>query len=154
MSEAAFGVAEGDPVWWIAVQVGADVASAKATFADGSVDQMAPVDGVAVLAHHITAQVASTGSGPSTVRATLVLLGAGGEVLATVTFPEQPKPMPVPLPAPEPSPAGSGSTGTGSTGSASAGSGSTGSGSTASSPVGSTPGAVVACPQLAAPKPG
>jgi hypothetical protein len=83
-----FGVAEGAPVWWVALPVGADVASVQMTFADGSTDQMAPVDGVAVLAHHIDAGVASSGPGPDEVRGTLRLLDSSGAVLTTVAVPE------------------------------------------------------------------
>ena len=49
-SSGAFGVVEGAPVWWLSMIVGSDVGTVKATFADGSTDQMAPVDGVVVLA--------------------------------------------------------------------------------------------------------
>jgi hypothetical protein len=95
----AFGVTEGAPVWWTAVSVGPAVVSAKMTFAGGSVDQMAPVDGVAVLAYQIDPAVASSGEGPYQVRGTLQLLDASGAVISTVTFPEAP-PTLVPSPIP------------------------------------------------------
>jgi hypothetical protein len=84
----AFGVAEGTPVWWTAVSVGSDVASAQMTFADGSTDQMAPIDGVVVLAHSIDPGVAAAGPGPYVVRGTLRLLDSSGAVLNTVSIPE------------------------------------------------------------------
>jgi hypothetical protein len=92
-----FGVAEGAPVWWIAVSVGPDVADAAMTFADGSTDEMAPVDGVVVLAQPIDPTVAAAGDGPDVVRGTLRLFDAAGSVVSSVIFPE-PAPAPVPLP--------------------------------------------------------
>ena len=92
----AFGVAEGDPVWWVAFQItSGDAASAVATFSDGSTDKMAPIDGVVVLAHHIAADTAAEGSGTYVVEAKVQLLDASGETLLTVSFP-----LPVPTPAP------------------------------------------------------
>ncbi len=100
LATGVFGVAEGDPVWWVAVEVGTDVTSVRMTFPDGTSDEMAPVGGVAVLAHRVAPAVASAGTGPYEVRGTLELLGAGGVVLNTVTLPEQPVPVPVPVPVP------------------------------------------------------
>jgi hypothetical protein len=97
----AFGVVEGAPVWWAAVSVGPGVAQARMSFADGSTDQMSPVDGVAVLAHQIDPSVAASGQGPYEVRGSLQLIDSSGAVIKTVTFPE-PAPTPVPLPAPVP----------------------------------------------------
>ena len=99
-----FGVAEGDPVWWVAVEVGSDVTSVQMTFPDGSTDQMAPVGGVAVLAHRVTPAVAAADTGPYVVRGTLQLLGNGAVVVDTVTLPQESTPVPVPSPAPEPAP--------------------------------------------------
>jgi len=146
VSSGAFGVAEGGPVWWVAVRVGSEVASVKMAFADGSADQMVPVDGIAVLAHRIAP--ASAGSDPSTVSGTLELIGAGGATLATVTLPASAGPVPTPSP-------GSGGSG----GSGSAGSGSPSSPATtttttvlptnAPASVAGSPGSdvIVACPQ-------
>jgi hypothetical protein len=103
----AFGVLEGAPVWWTAVSVGPDVAMAQMTFADGSTDQMSPVDGVAVLAHQITPAVAAAGEGPYEVRGTLRLLDSAGVVVTTTTFPG-PTPVPLPSPLPESHPASAG----------------------------------------------
>jgi hypothetical protein len=97
-----FGVAEGDPVWWVAVEVPSDVTSVQMAFPDGSTDQMAPVGGVAVLAHRVTPAVAAAGTGPYTVRGTLQLLGTDGAVVGTVSIPQES--TPVPSPAPEPTP--------------------------------------------------
>jgi len=102
----AFGVVEGTPVWWIAVSVGPEVSNAQMTFADGSTDQMSPVDGVVVLADPIDPSVASSGDGPYDVRGTLRLLDSSGAVITSVTFPEPtPPPVPVPFNAPGSPPA-------------------------------------------------
>jgi hypothetical protein len=45
-----FGAAEGDPVAWAVVQVGSEIATVRADFAAGGDDEMAPADGVVVLA--------------------------------------------------------------------------------------------------------
>jgi hypothetical protein len=102
-----FGVSEGDPVWWVAVEVDSSVTSVQMTFPDGSTDQMAPVDGVAVLAHRVTPAVASAGTGPYVVRGSLQLLSTTGAVLGTVALPAGqsiPSPAPTPTPQPEPVP--------------------------------------------------
>ena len=49
-----FGAQERASAQWVAVATGPDVATVSVTFADGSTDQMQPVDGLAVLAHGIT----------------------------------------------------------------------------------------------------
>jgi len=117
LSSGVFGVVEGDPVWWVAVQVGSDVSSVRMTFADGSVDQMAPVGGVAVVAHHVSAATVSAGAGPYEVRGTLELLAADGSTVASVTLPETPPaPTPVPVPAGAPSNPGSSTPSTGANG--------------------------------------
>jgi len=89
----AFGIVEGAPVWWIAVSVGPEVASAQVTFADGSTDQMSPIDGIAVLAHQIDPSVASSGDGPYEVRGTLQLLDSSGQVIKTVDLPASLPPL-------------------------------------------------------------
>ncbi len=96
----AFGVPEGAPVWWIAASVGPEVASAQMTFADGSTDEMSPIDGVVVLARQIDASVASSGEGPNEVSGTLQLLDTSGTVINTVSFPAR-EPPPVPFPVPD-----------------------------------------------------
>jgi hypothetical protein len=102
----AFGVAEGAPVWWTAVSVGPEVATVEMTFDGGSTDQMAPVDGVAVLAHPVDPSVASAGEGPYQVRGTLRLLDASGAVIASQVLPDPsptpPGPGPTPGPVPRP----------------------------------------------------
>ncbi len=106
LTSGAFGVVEGDPVWWVAVQVGSAVADATVTFPDGSTDTMAPVGGVVVLAHHVAVTTAATS--PYDVQGTVVLLGSSGDVLTTITLPQDapstPAPVPTPLPAPVPLP--------------------------------------------------
>jgi hypothetical protein len=100
LSSGAFGVVEGDPVWWVAVEVGTDVTSVRMTFPDGAADEMAPVNGIAVLAHKVAPALASAATGPYAVRGTLEMLGAGGSVLDTVSLPQQFAPVPVPTPMP------------------------------------------------------
>ena len=102
ISTGTFGVLEGDPVWWVASAVGSDVATAHVTFANGSTDEMTPVNGIVVLAHHVTPAAASD---PYAVVGTVQFLDAAGTVLGTVTLPEPvvtspPPPVPVPLPYP------------------------------------------------------
>jgi hypothetical protein len=104
LETGTFGVTEGDPVWWVGVEVASDVTSVQMTFPDGSTDQMAPVGGIAVLAHRVPAAVAGADAGPYVVRGKLELLGAGGSVIATVTLPQAPTPVPVPAPLPTPKP--------------------------------------------------
>jgi hypothetical protein len=103
IATGTFGVSEGDPVWWVAVEVDSSVTSVQMTFPDGATDQMTPVDGVAVLAHRVSTAVASAGTGPYVVAGSLQLLGSGGSVLDTVTLPQQSTSSPVPLPEPVPS---------------------------------------------------
>ncbi len=100
LETGAFGVLEGDPVWWVAVEVGTDVSSVQMTFPDGTTDEMAPVDGVAVLAHRLAPAVASVATGPYEVRGTLELLGADGSVMDSVTLPQTSTAVPVPSPEP------------------------------------------------------
>jgi hypothetical protein len=100
LATGTFGVLEGDPVWWVAVEVGTGVTSVQMTFPDGGTDQMAPVNGIAVLAHRVSAAVASVDPGPDVVRGSLQLLGSGGSVVATVSLPQEATPVPVPTPTP------------------------------------------------------
>jgi hypothetical protein len=130
LTTGSFGVQEGDPVWWVAVEVDSSVTSVRMTFPDGSTDQMAPVGGIAVLAGHVTPAVASADPGPYVVRGTLDLLAADGSVVTTVTLPQQPVPVPAPVPAPVPLPGGVGK----------------------GAPT-VTPGAIVLCPQAATASP-
>ncbi len=149
-SSGSFGVLEGDPVWWVGVEVSTEVTSVKATFSDGSSDTMPPIGGVAVLAAHVGAQAGTD------VQGTLELLGSGGSVLASVPFGSAVVPLPVPLPGG--TGGGSGKVGSGGTGSSSTGSVSTGSASAGSSGVvngtasgvAPAPGMMVACPTQAA----
>ena len=172
VGSGAFGVVEGDPVWWVAVQVDASITRAEATFSDGSTDAMAPVGGVVVLAHHVTP---SATSDPNQVQAVVQLRTADGASVGKITVPAPAPPTPIPTPVPPPSPptpepgstgggsASSGSTGGGSTGGASADSGSASSGSavsgtavTASPPSKGTASPsepAIACPMIASPVP-
>ena len=83
-----FGVVEGDPVWWVAVEVGTEVTSVRVTFPDGATDEMAPVGGVAVLAHQRDRARGVGRHRALWVRGTLAAPRAGGSVLDTVTLPQ------------------------------------------------------------------
>jgi len=160
-ASGAFGVLEGDPVWWVAVQVDTGVTGVEADFADGTTDVMAPVNGVVALAHHVTVP---GGSDPSEVQATLRLLDGGGGVIGTVPVPS-PAPTPVPVPDPAPAPAGtvplatappatppspaSGGGTTANSGGSTGGAG--GSGGSAASGSGSSSSTAIACPLVPAP---
>jgi hypothetical protein len=96
-SSGAFGVVEGDPVWWVGVLVGNDVAQVEMTLPDGSTDHMAPIDGVAVVAHHITLAKASLNADPYMVRGAIHLFDASGRVLAALTLPVERPTVPGPL---------------------------------------------------------
>jgi hypothetical protein len=88
-SSGFIGVSEGSPAAWAVVQVGRDVARVRATFAEGAVDEMEPVAGVAVLAHHVTvpeqADATPSEAGYPFLAAggTVEALDASGNVLAT-----------------------------------------------------------------------
>jgi len=84
------GDMEGSPVTVVSSRTAADVARVKATFAGGVVDEMAPVDGWAVLAGHRPPASKDLSSG------TLTAYDAAGRVLATVDLMPAPQPaMPV-----------------------------------------------------------
>jgi hypothetical protein len=94
VSRNPVGITEGSPIATVTVQAAAGVATVVATFGDGSSDQMAPVDGWAVLAHRVPTLGAALSSADS-VRA----LDANGAVLASVpTTPAQPSPECEPKP--------------------------------------------------------
>ncbi|MGI9079559.1 MAG: hypothetical protein ACR2GF_01830 [Acidimicrobiales bacterium] len=72
------GEGEGSPVEVVTLRTATNVARVKATFIGGGVDEMAPVDGSAVLAGHGPASSQGPPGG------TLTALNAAGRVLATV----------------------------------------------------------------------
>jgi len=76
-SYQALGIAEQAPIGVVVVQVGVDVAEVRATFPDGSVDSMAPVEGAAALA--------MPGAFSWEDSVTVDAVGADGAVLATET---------------------------------------------------------------------
>jgi len=55
LNASYFGVMEGDPAAWAAVKADAGVARVRVRFADGTTDEMVPVDGYAVFAHRAAA---------------------------------------------------------------------------------------------------
>ena len=151
-TSGAFGVVEGDPVWWVALQVGGEVATAQVTFTDGSSDEMAPVGGVAVLLHHV-AESGTGSSDPYSVQGTVTLSDGSGNVIGNVTLPQVPTVVPMPLPDPSP-PSGAlpgADSVSGSSGTASVGSATTGGVSPGGVAVAPLPGAVIACPLIPAP---
>ncbi|MBA3267567.1 MAG: hypothetical protein H0T70_04840 [Acidimicrobiia bacterium] len=64
LQSSYFGVLEGKPAAWVAVKADDQIARVRVTFSDGAVDEMAPVGGYAVLAHH-TAAPAAVPTGPA-----------------------------------------------------------------------------------------
>ncbi|MGH9188413.1 MAG: hypothetical protein ACRD0Q_00030 [Acidimicrobiales bacterium] len=129
-----FGGQERSPAQWVAVLTGPDVASVKATFADGSTDEMGPVDGYAVLAHGIT--LPDPPAAGSTQPATRPPLGgkiewtstSGGAIAAKDFAPGSVQPKrPDGCPEP-PRPAGGGQPGGGQPGQPGAGGGQPGAG--------------------------
>jgi len=75
VSLGMLGVPEGSPVVFVAVQTGPGVATARLRLPDGSTDQMAPVNGIAVLAH--------TTSTPKPTGTVVEALDSSGKVLAS-----------------------------------------------------------------------
>jgi hypothetical protein len=86
-SSGFFGVEEGAPAAWAVVQVDSAAARVRVTFADGSTDEMEPVDGIAVLARRQNAP-SSTPSSPvidpyGFASGTVEVFDAAGDVIAT-----------------------------------------------------------------------
>jgi len=75
VSLGMLGVPEGSPVVFVTVQTGPGVATARLRLPDGSTDQMAPVNGIAVLAH--------TTSTPKPTGTVVEALDSSGKVLAS-----------------------------------------------------------------------
>jgi hypothetical protein len=144
----AFGVTEGDPVWWVALRLSGEATKAQMTFGDGSTDEMTPVDGIVVLAHHLASS--REASDPYEVRGSLELLDVSGDVIGTVDFPSHPPVVdPGPVPVPVPPQSANGSSGGGLSGSP--GSSSSGPGSVEPvdpGPVSPPPRPPIACPLL------
>lgn len=84
LGAGGFGQMEGSPATWVAVLLGDQVTRVQAHFEDGHIDEMVPVEHLALLAH---AQF--------DYRATLTAFAADGSVVSTLTFP-QPNERPVP----------------------------------------------------------
>ena len=85
-----FGVLERSPAQWLAVVAGPEVSVVKVAFADGSGDEMAPVDGYAVLARAIEVPElpAGTDAAPGRPRlaGTVEGLDAAGAVVGRAEF--------------------------------------------------------------------
>jgi len=111
VSFGMFGVPEDSPAVFVAVQTGPGVATARLRLPDGSTDQMAPVNGIAVLAH--------TTSTPKPTGTVVEALDSSGKVLSSMDVgqpaggprpaiaacgfavgPNTVKALPAPLPAP------------------------------------------------------
>ena len=73
----AFGQREGTPAVWVELRTGDGVARVRASFSDGHVDEMAPVDHLAVLAQ-----------AQSGYSATLTALATDGTSIASIDFPQ------------------------------------------------------------------
>jgi hypothetical protein len=106
-----FGVQEGSPAAWVAVHTSDAVAIVRVRFADGTVDQMAPVQGYAVLAHQTAPPAQPDPSAdPEAFRksmlpeGTVEALDGAGSVVATAALTDAGAPraacMETPLPTP------------------------------------------------------
>ena len=84
IASGAFGVVEGSPSAWVAVQTAPDVARVRVEFADGASDAMAPRKGVAVLASKVKAQLAQIGERSGSPLGTVEALDAHGHVLGRI----------------------------------------------------------------------
>lgn len=80
VASGVFGATEGMPVAWAAVEVSGAVSSVRVRFADGAVDQMQPVDHVAVLVGRWSG-AGSGANGLSPVNGTVQLLDTAGKVV-------------------------------------------------------------------------
>jgi len=59
-----FGAMEGDPAAWVALKADGSVAQVRVRYSDGATDEMAPVEGYAVLAHRMAAPAPPKMKGP------------------------------------------------------------------------------------------
>jgi hypothetical protein len=75
-SWGSFGVAEAAPARWVIASVNESVVRVRATFPGGTVDEMEPVDGVAILASRV--------ADPDAAGATLEGLAADGSVVKRI----------------------------------------------------------------------
>jgi hypothetical protein len=76
------GLVEGSPIWLATVRAGSAVAKVVAHFPDGSTDEMAPVKGWAVLAHHASGRIVAVNITSGTLQA----FGTHGQLLGTVSL--------------------------------------------------------------------
>jgi hypothetical protein len=83
-SYSAIGVAEGAPLWVVVAQAPDGAASVRATFPDGHADEMAPVDGVAVLVGEASIDPADSAA-EFTANIQIEALDADGGSLGTST---------------------------------------------------------------------
>jgi hypothetical protein len=112
-----FGIEEGSPVEWVAVHTTDAVATVRVRFGDGNTDEMAPVQGYAVLAHQTAAPTPPDPTAdPEAFRkamapqGTVEGLDGSGAIVTTADLgappaeaaPDGPCAMAPPLPAPAP----------------------------------------------------
>ena len=95
-TSGSFGLAEGDPVWWVVAVVPSPVQRATVAFDGGATDSSPVTAGVVALAAPVAP---SSGTVPA---GTLTLLDGAGHVLAALPLEHQ---APVPGPGPQPVPA-------------------------------------------------
>jgi hypothetical protein len=76
---SVIGVSEQSPRWVVVAQGAADVSELRATFPDGSHDEMQPVDGLAILVGHGPAS-------DSTAKVTVEAIAANGATLGSATL--------------------------------------------------------------------
>ena len=112
LSTSQFGIIEGSPVTWAVVRTGPGVATVRLQIPSGGTDQMAPVEGLAVVAHGSTEALpagtvveALDGSGkvvdsfevsaePSAVTAYACAVGATARATASASGHAVPPPLP------------------------------------------------------------
>lgn len=96
LGTGSFGSVEGDPVSWVAVSVGDGIAAARLTVAGTSIDAMAPVSGVVVLAATGNAGLAGASvvgvdqSGATVATVPAAPAGTGGCTTPPTTLPTLP----------------------------------------------------------------
>jgi hypothetical protein len=88
-----WGTAEGQPGSWVAVQTGAGVAKVRLILEGGGTDEMAPVEGLAILARNA-----------AKVTGKVEALDASGKVLASADVPGSRERVCGPRPGPGPGP--------------------------------------------------
>jgi hypothetical protein len=105
-----WGLSEGAPAAWVIVAVPSSVDLVVASFGSGTSDSMAPIDGIAVLATHLTSASATSSALPGAVasfnakgsQVGSVVIGDGNLSLPPSCRPQLPVAPTLPKPGPQP----------------------------------------------------